>query len=145
MPETVLVINAGSSSIKYQLVDVDTREALASGIVERIGEATSPLTHREGGRKHTVEAPVPDHTRGLRGVLGLFAEHGPALDAVGLVGVGHRVVQGADEFSAAALVTPEVMAKIVELSPLAPLHNPANIQGIEAARAAFPALPQVAV
>jgi acetate kinase len=140
-----LVINAGSSSIKYQLVDVATREALASGIVERIGEAVSPITHRAAGAKHTVEAPVPDHTTGLRGVLKLFAQHGPALDAAGLVGVGHRVVQGADEFSAATLITPQVLAKIVELAPLAPLHNPANIQGIEAARAAFPDLPQVAV
>jgi acetate kinase len=140
-----LVINAGSSSIKYQLVDVDTREALASGIVERIGEAISPLTHRVGGAKHTVEAPVPDHTTGLRGVLRLFENHGPDLARVGLVGVGHRVVQGADEFSQATLITPQVLAKIVELAPLAPLHNPANIQGIEAARAAFPALPQVAV
>ncbi|MDR1118659.1 MAG: acetate kinase [Bifidobacteriaceae bacterium] len=145
MTETVLVINAGSSSIKYQLVDVDTREALASGIVERIGEAISPLTHKALGEKHVVEAPVPDHTTGLRGVLKLFAKYGPQLDSVGLVGVGHRVVQGADEFSSATVVTPEVMAKIVELAPLAPLHNPANIQGIEAASAAFPDLPQVAV
>jgi acetate kinase len=72
--ETVLVINAGSSSIKYQLVDVDTRDALASGIVERIGEPISPLTHKAHGVKHTVEAPVPDHTTGLRGVLRLFAK-----------------------------------------------------------------------
>ncbi|MDR2380851.1 MAG: acetate kinase [Bifidobacteriaceae bacterium] len=145
MSETVLVINAGSSSIKYQLVDVDTREALASGIVERIGEAVSPLTHRAAGANHRVEAPVPDHTTGLRGVLKLFAKYGPDLDKVGLVGVGHRVVQGADEFTEATLITPEVLARIVALAPLAPLHNPANIQGIEAAQAAFPALPQVAV
>ncbi|MDR0366253.1 MAG: acetate kinase [Bifidobacteriaceae bacterium] len=143
--ETVLVINAGSSSIKYQLVDVDTREALASGIVERIGEAISPLTHKAHGEKHSVEAHVPDHTTGLRGVLKLFEKYGPDLSQVGLVGVGHRVVQGADEYSHATVITPEVLAKIVEFSPLAPLHNPANIQGIEAARAAFPALPQVAV
>ncbi|MDR2113992.1 MAG: acetate kinase, partial [Bifidobacteriaceae bacterium] len=134
-----------SSSIKYQLVDIETREALASGIVERIGEALRPLTHKTGEEKHSVEFPIPDHTAGLRGVLKLFAKYGPDLNQVGLVGVGHRVVQGADEFTAATLVTPAVMARIVELSPLAPLHNPANIQGIEAARAAFPELPQVAV
>jgi acetate kinase len=143
--ETVLVINAGSSSIKYQLVDVDSREALASGIVERIGESLSPLTHQAGGLKHTVEAPVPDHTTGLGGVLKLFDQHGPDLAAVGLVGVGHRVVQGADVYTAATVITPPVIATIEELSPLAPLHNPANLQGIAAAMAAFPKLPQVAV
>jgi acetate kinase len=143
--ETVLVINAGSSSLKYQLVDVDTRQALASGIVERIGEAVSPLTHRIGERKHVIEAPVPDHTTGLRGVLKLFAKYGPDLGSAGLVGVGHRVVQGADEYSAATIINPQVLAKIIEFTPLAPLHNPANIQGIEASQAAFPDLPQVAV
>jgi acetate kinase len=143
--ETVLVINAGSSSIKYQLVDVDTREALASGIVERIGEAVSPLTHKSHGTKHTVEFPIPDHTTGLRGVLKLFAKYGPDLATVGLVGVGHRVVQGADIYTAATIITPEVIQTIEELSPLAPLHNPANLQGIRAAMNAFPELPQVAV
>jgi acetate kinase len=143
--ETVLVINAGSSSIKYQLVDVDSRAALASGIVERIGEAVSPLTHKSGGRKQAAEAAVPDHTTGLRAVLKLFAEHGPDLSAVGLVGVGHRVVQGADVYTAATVITPAVIAAIEELSPLAPLHNPANLQGIRAAVDAFPELPQVAV
>jgi acetate kinase len=143
--ETVLVINAGSSSIKYQLVDVDTREALASGIVERIGEAVSPLTHKAAGQKHTIEAPVPDHTTGLRGVLKMFDSYGPDLAEVGLVGVGHRVVQGADVYTAATIITPQVIAAIEDLSPLAPLHNPANLQGIRAAMDAFPALPQVAV
>ncbi|MDR1442029.1 MAG: acetate kinase [Bifidobacteriaceae bacterium] len=145
MSETVLVINAGSSSIKYQLVDVDTREALASGIVERIGEAVSPLTHKAAGQKHTIEAPVPDHTTGLRGVLKMFDSYGPDLAEVGLVGVGHRVVQGADVYTAATIITPQVIAAIEDLSPLAPLHNPANLQGIRAAMDAFPALPQVAV
>ncbi|MDR2373633.1 MAG: acetate kinase [Bifidobacteriaceae bacterium] len=145
MSETVLVINAGSSSIKYQLVDVDTREALASGIVERIGEAVSPLTHKAAGAKHTVEAAVPDHTTGLRAVLKLFAEYGPDLAGVGLVGVGHRVVQGADVYTAATIITPQVISAIEELAPLAPLHNPANLQGVRAAMAAFPELPQVAV
>jgi acetate kinase len=143
--ETVLVINAGSSSIKYQLVDVDTREALASGIVERIGEAISPLTHRTGDQKQTVEVPVPDHTTGLRAVLKLFAKYGPDLRTVGLAGVGHRVVQGADVYTAATIITPEVISTIEELAPLAPLHNPPNLQGIRAAMDAFPELPQVAV
>jgi acetate kinase len=143
--ETVLVINAGSSSIKYQLVDVDTREALASGIVERIGEAISPLTHKAHGRKHTVEVPVPDHTTGLRAVLKLFAKYGPDLSEVGLVGVGHRVVQGADIYTAATIITPDVIRTVEELAPLAPLHNPPNLQGIRAAMDAFPELPQVAV
>jgi acetate kinase len=147
--ETVLVINAGSSSIKYQLVDVDTRAALASGIIERIGEPMSALTHKDltgpTPTKTTLDVPIPDHTAGLRAVLRLFREKGPDLDAVGMVGVGHRVVQGGDLYSTATLITPEVVANIEEFVPLAPLHNPPNLMGIRAAQAAFPDLPQVAV
>jgi acetate kinase len=145
----VLVINAGSSSIKYQLVDVDTRAALASGLIERIGEAVSALSHKNltgpEEAKYAIEAPVPDHTEGLRCVLRAFELHGPDLAAVGMVGVGHRVVQGADKYAKATLLTPAVVADIEQFSPLAPLHNPANLMGIRAATEAFPGTPQVAV
>jgi len=147
--ESVLVINAGSSSIKYQLVDVETRAALASGLIERIGESMSTLTHKnQAGAdpiKVVVEEPLPTHTDGLRLMLAQFEANGPDLEAGHLVGVGHRVVQGANVYSAATLITPEVEASIKELIPLAPLHNPPNLMGIEAAREAFPDLPQVAV
>ncbi|MCL1898383.1 MAG: acetate kinase [Micrococcales bacterium] len=149
MSESILVINAGSSSIKYQLIDVDTRAALATGLIERIGEDISTLTHKNLSQaeetKVAVEQPLPTHTDGLRAMLSLFQSHGPDLEAGHLIGIGHRVVQGADAYNHATLITPDVVASIREFVPLAPLHNPANLMGIEAAQQAFPDLPQVAV
>ena len=149
MTESVLVINAGSSSIKYQLVEVESRAALASGLIERIGEAMSTLTHKNLAGpeevKYTVEEPLPTHVDGMRAMLKQFQTHGPDLDAGHLTAVGHRVVQGADAYNHAILICDEVEAKIEEFVPLAPLHNPANLMGIRAAREAFPDLPQVAV
>jgi acetate kinase len=119
----VFVVNSGSSSIKYQLVDVATEQSLVSGLIERIGEA----------------GEVPDHTAGMRVVLDAL---GPDRD---IVAVGHRVVHGGPRFSAATLITDEVEREIDELSALAPLHNPANVLGIRAARLALPGVPHVAV
>ncbi|GAA2975941.1 acetate kinase [Microbacterium terrae] len=156
---TVLVVNSGSSSFKYQLIEMDGETTLASGLVERIGDA-------EGRAKHTVFAPaatagegaatfteatykrrlpIPDHTAGFRVMLEAFAENGPALDAHPPVAVGHRVVHGGARFFEPTLVTPLVEINIDELSVLAPLHNPANLAGIVAAKKAFPAVPHVAV
>ena len=145
MSQDVLVINSGSSSIKYQLVDVATGEAIASGIVERIGQASGTVTHSGPDGKTVLEQPIPDHEAGMEVVLRLFAEHGPVLDASVLSAVGHRVVQGGDVFSGPALVDDEVEAQIEALSDLAPLHNPPNLAGIRAARHAFPDAPHVAV
>jgi acetate kinase len=142
---TVLVINAGSTSIKYQLVDVDTEERLASGLVERIGQDASTVTHRLDETEFEVSAHIPDHTHGMGQVMAMFHAHGPDLDRVGLVAVGHRVVQGGDAFDAPALVTARVKAAIEQESALAPLHNPPNLAGIEAAQLSFPNLPHVAV
>ncbi|WP_250445526.1 acetate kinase [Actinotalea sp. C106] len=146
MSEHVLVVNSGSSSIKYQLVDVGTGESVAGGLVERIGEGGDGTLRHEGpsGRTDRTQ-PVPDHDAGVRAVLDLFAEVGPSLTEVGLVAVGHRVVQGGDRFTEPVLVDDAVEAAIEELSPLAPLHNPPNLAGIRAARHAFPELPHVAV
>ncbi|GIG26873.1 acetate/propionate family kinase [Cellulomonas denverensis] len=141
----VLVINSGSSSIKYQLVDVQSGDALASGIVERIGLEVGKLKHEGPDGKTELEQPIPDHEVGMRLVLDTFAQHGPAIDEAELAAVGHRIVQGGDVFDGPALVTDEVLAQIEELSPLAPLHNPANAAGVRAARAAFPDTPHVAV
>lgn len=141
----VLVINSGSSSFKYQLIDVETQEALASGLVERIGEAVGAATHEVGDATVRTELPIPDHTAGFAVMLAAFAEHGPSLEEHAPVAVGHRVVQGGARFFEPTLITPLVEINIDELAFLAPLHNPGALQGIKAARAAFPAVPHVAV
>jgi acetate kinase len=147
MSRSVLVVNCGSSSIKYQLVDAESGDALAKGLVERIGEDTSLLHHTVAGTDAQVlrEQPLADHEDGLRAVLAAFDEVGPSLAHAGLAAVGHRVVHGGDRFADPALVDDEVVATIGELVPLAPLHNPANLEGIEVARRVFPDVPQVAV
>ncbi|NUP47117.1 MAG: acetate kinase [Catenulispora sp.] len=123
----VLVLNSGSSSIKYQLLDMADRSRLAVGHVERIGESAGA---------------VPDHAAGMQVVL---RELEGRLDRSVLAAVGHRVVHGGDRFHGPTLIDDEVCAAIKELIPLAPLHNPANLTLIDAARAAFPDVPQVAV
>lgn len=142
---TVLVINSGSSSIKYQLVDVTSGEALASGIVERIGLEVGKVEHEGPSGTTVLEQPVPDHETGMRVVLDLFEQQGPQLREEDLTAVGHRVVQGGDVFDGPAVVDDEVLAQIDALSPLAPLHNPAHVAGLKAARHAFPNVPHVAV
>lgn len=124
----VLVINSGSSSVKYQLRQ--GAERLASGTVERIGEPGSP---------------VPDHRAALKVVGGLLAEAGLGLDSPELTAIGHRVVHGGTTFTEPTLITDKVVAEIEKIVPLAPLHNPANLMGIEVARSLRPDLPQVAV
>ncbi|MDC5696495.1 acetate kinase [Intrasporangium calvum] len=145
MSRLVLVVNAGSSSLKYDLIDVDAGESLASGIVERIGEATSRAKHSVGGAHHRTEGECADHGAAFDLLLGAFHQHGPDLAGLELTAVGHRVVHGGAQFSAPTLIDDEVEATIERLVPLAPLHNPANLEGIRVARAHFPAVPQVAV
>lgn len=162
---TVLVVNSGSSSFKYQLIDVESRMPLASGLVERIGDPSTG-SGASGVAKHTVhfaatgpgddvvaatdatyteELPIPDHTAGFAAMLKAFEEHGPSLVESPPVAVGHRVVHGGARFFEPTLITPLVEINIDELSVLAPLHNPGALQGIRAARKAFPDLPHVAV
>ncbi len=141
---TVLVINSGSSSIKYQLVDPDSGESLASGLVEKIGETTSHLEHEYGGETFELNQAIPDHADGLRLVIDAFNDKGPKLEDVGIKAIGHRVVQGGKYFDKAAIIDDEVQGLIEELSPLAPLHNPAHLKGIEVARELFD-VPNVAV
>ena len=142
---TVLVVNSGSSSIKYQLVDPDAGTAIASGLVERIGESTGNVKHTYGDQTVKREVPVADHAVGMRIVLDLFEEVGPSIHTSNVVAVGHRVVQGGSVFDAPALIDDDVVEKIDALSPLAPLHNPAHITGIKVARELLPDVPQVAV
>ncbi|HWD61603.1 MAG TPA: acetate kinase [Humibacter sp.] len=142
---SVLVVNSGSSSFKYQLIDAESEERLASGLVERIGDATGHATHDtpDGHWERSLE--IPDHTAGFAVMLDAFREHGPSLDEHPPVAVGHRVVHGGARFFEPTLVTPLVLINIEDLSDLAPLHNLANVQGIQAAQRAFPDLPHVAV
>ena len=145
MSTRVLVVNSGSSSIKYQLVDVESGEALATGLVERIGQEMGAFKHEGPNGVVKLEQPVPDHESGMATVLGLFAAHGPELTAESLTAIGHRVVQGGSVFAGPAVIDDAVEAAIEELSTLAPLHNPAHLQGIRAARQAFPTVPHIAV
>jgi len=152
----VLVVNSGSSSFKYQLIDMDAEAVLAAGLVERIGQTMGESTHtvrfRGDGPAPAVtdatyrrDLPIPDHTAGFRVMLDAFDEHGPSLEELAPVAVGHRVVHGGARFFEPTLVTPLVEINIDELSMLAPLHNPGALQGIRAAKTAFPDLPHVAV
>jgi acetate kinase len=143
MAGQILVLNTGSSSIKYELVDVESRARPARGLVERIGEEEGRLTHHAGdGPPYERKGRFGDHAEGLAAMLAAFADAGPALDPVA---VGHRVVHGGTHFREAVLVDDDVISAIGDLSPLAPLHNPVNLTGIRVAREAFPSVPQVAV
>ncbi len=141
---TVLVVNAGSSSLKYRVLDADSGEVSASGMVERIG-GPGRLTHTTGGRTHDREVTCRDHREALDAAREVLREHGPDLDELGLFAVGHRVVHGGQRFSEPVVVDDDVVTAIRELVPLAPLHNPANLEGIVSARESFPDVPQVAV
>ncbi|ROS61724.1 acetate kinase [Frigoribacterium sp. PhB160] len=144
----VLVVNSGSSSFKYQLIELDGETTLASGLVERIGEAVGSARHRNhvtGDETSNDSAAIADHGAGFEVMLAAFRAQGPSFDEYPPIAVGHRVVHGGEEFDRATVVTSEVEAAIDRLSALAPLHNPANLQGIRAAREAFPDVLHVAV
>lgn len=147
----ILVINAGSSSIKYQLIDMNTEKPLASGIVERIGLEQGILKYKTfvNGEKNEVkeEFPIPNHTVGLKRVAELLtdAKVGVVADPSEIQAVGHRLVHGGEAFTKTVEVTDEVKAKVKELFPLAPLHNPANLIGVEVAETVFPKAKQVGV
>ena len=141
----VLVINAGSSSLKYQLIDMADEATLASGLVERIGEPLAAIAHRAVGEKHEREAVIADHDAAFVAMLRNFAEHGPSLDEHEPRAIGHRVVQGGRRFFGPAVVDDAVERDIEELIPLAPLHNGPNLAGIRAARRMFTEVPHVAV
>jgi acetate kinase len=142
---TVLVLNSGSSSIKYELIDPQSDARLASGVVERIGEEGARIEHSFGRITTERREPVATHRAALRTLLTLFDELGPRLSDANVVAVGHRVVMGGEEFAGAVLIDAGVIATIDRLSPLAPLHNPANLAGIEVARELLPDVAHVAV
>ncbi|MDR0266738.1 acetate kinase [Paenibacillus sp.] len=142
----ILVINAGSSSLKYQLYDMKDESVLAKGLVERIGMDSSILTHKPTGRAEVTEvSEILEHTTAIRKVLSLLTdqEHGVIGSIDEIDAVGHRVVHGGEYFSESALVDGDVKSKIRQLFDLAPLHNPASMMGIKAAEANMPNVPQV--
>lgn len=145
----VLVLNSGSSSVKYQLLDMRDHSRLASGLVERIGEETSRLVHTPltggGGESREREGRIADHEEALKAAAEELAADGLGLDSPELAAIGHRVVHGGLRFTEPTVITDEVLKEIERLVPVAPLHNPANITGIRTARELRPDLPQVAV
>ncbi|WP_030669211.1 acetate kinase [Streptomyces rimosus] len=144
----VLVLNSGSSSVKYQLLDMRDGSRLAAGLVERIGEETSRLAHTPlatGGDKREREARIADHEEALKAVADELSADGLGLDSPELAAIGHRVVHGGLKFTEPTVIDDAVLQEIERLVPVAPLHNPANITGIRTAQALRPDLPQVAV
>ena len=146
----VLVINSGSSSIKYQLFDMSDKTVLAKGLLEQIGEAESRLTHRSLTRvgdsvEVTRKQPVTNHQVGFQLIGDVLNQSGAVGDSSELFGIGHRVVHGGEAFQTPALIDEKVVTAIRALIPLAPLHNPANLAGIEVALKFAPHVPQVAV
>lgn len=145
----VLVLNCGSSSLKYQLVDMDNEAVLCKGLVERIGIEGSILKHEKDGMegKHIVEEPMKDHKDAIGHVLSAVADSkvGAVKEMSEIDAVGHRIVHGGEKFASSAVLTDEVVAAIKDCSDLAPLHNPANLMGVEACKAILPDVPMVAV
>ena len=148
MSRHVLVLNSGSSSIKFQLVDPEkdsTQPPYVSGLVERIGEEDGIINLKFSGQKIEITEPIADHASGLDRAFELMDEHGVGPESVDIAAVGHRVVHGGRLFSGPELITDEIVGMIRDLIPLAPLHNPANIVGIEESRKLLPDVPHVAV
>lgn len=144
----IFVVNAGSSSLKYQLIDMENENVLAKGLCERIG-VTGAISHKAAdGRTYTAETPMPSHAEAFEAVVYALTEsEAKVIDSFdAIAAIGHRIVQGGSEFKESCLITPEVLAKIDELSELAPLHNPANVLAVRACIKTFgEKIPQVAV
>lgn len=144
----ILVINCGSSSLKYQLIDNESERVLAKGLCERIGIAGSAITHQpDGGEKSTAKVDMPNHTVALHMVIEKLTDKETgvirSLEEIGAV--GHRVVHGGEKFAASVVITDEVLKQVEECNDLAPLHNPANLVGINSCREVMPRVPMVAV
>lgn len=144
----ILVINCGSSSLKYQLIDSDSEKVLAKGLCERIGIDGSAITHQPaGGEKITTKADMPNHTAAVKYVIEKLVDPQvgvvKSLDEIGAV--GHRIVHGGEKFSSSVVIDDEVIKAVEECNDLAPLHNPANLIGINSCREIMPGVPMVAV
>lgn len=145
--KNILVINSGSSSLKFQLIQMPGEEVLASGLVERIGQGMGKLKYESGKFSVNQEMEVPDHSTALRSVTDILLDttNGVIKNTTEIFAIGHRVVHGGDKFSETIVIDSRVKAAIKELFSLAPLHNPPNLKGIEVAEEVFPQARQVAV
>lgn len=143
----VLVLNSGSSSLKYQVIDMETEEMLVKGYFERIGQPNSFLTHKVKGVKHKFEHQAQNHEQAIKFVLSRLTNdhYGVIKDLNELAGIGHRVVHGGEKFSDAVIIDDNVIEEIKRCSELAPLHNPAAVLGMEACRKVVPNVKMVAV
>jgi acetate kinase len=148
----ILVINTGSSSIKYKLFDMDRQKDLASGFAEKIGESNGKITHNKHIEKATsltkiIKETIPDHRKGLLKIVNLLVDSkfGSIKDKSEIKAIGHRIVHGGEKFQVPAIIDKGVISAIKENIPLAPLHNPSNLVGIEVAKTIFPGSLQVAV
>ena len=143
----ILVINCGSSSLKYQLIDMENESVMAKGLCERIGIEGSKLTHKANGKEMVVEQAMPAHTEAIKLVMQALVdpEYGVIKDTKEISAVGHRVLHGGKVYSDSIVVDEDVKRVIRECFDLGPLHNPANLMGIEACEAAMPGTPNVAV
>ena len=143
----ILVLNCGSSSLKYQLINMENEEVMAKGYLEKIGLPDSFLTHTVNGEKHKIEKKIDNHEEGIKLVVAqlLDSEYGVIKDLKEIDAVGHRVVHGGEKFSGSVLITDDVVEAMKECIPLAPLHNPAGITGIEACQKALPGVPMVGI
>ena len=148
----VLVINSGSSSFKYQLRNMDTQELLCSGLVERIGEPMGRMVHKiapgsDNEKKITTDRPFANHVEGMKAVVAAITdpENGVIKSKSEINAIGHRVLTAGAAFSESKIVDESVKKVIRDIFPLSPLHNPANLAGIETAEELFPGVPNVAV
>ncbi|MBD8068976.1 acetate kinase [Bacillus sp. PS06] len=141
----IIAINAGSSSLKFQLFEMPSEEVVTKGLVERIGLDNAIFSITVNGEKQTDVTDIPDHSVAVKILLNKLTETGVIKSLDEINGIGHRVVHGGEEFSDSVLITDEVLAKLDQLSELAPLHNPANITGIKAFKEVLPTVPAVAV
>ena len=143
----ILVVNCGSSSLKYQLIDMETEEVMAKGYLERIGTDGSFLTHKVGGEKYKIEKKIKDHAEGMELVVEqlLHKDYGVISSLEEIDAIGHRIVHGGDKFTKSVLVDDEVVKGIEDAIKFAPLHNPAHLQGIKACQEKLPGKPNVVV
>ena len=143
----ILTLNCGSSSAKYQVYDWDDKAVLCTGIVERVGRPGSVITHCVGADKHKIESPCPTHKEAIELIMKEITDEkvGVIKDMSAIGAVGHRVLHGGEKFTKSVIITPAVLDTFREVQDLGPLHNPANIMGIEAAQKVLPKVPHCAV
>jgi len=141
----IIAVNAGSSSLKFQLIEMSDESVIASGVVERIGLDEGIYTLKYNGEKYVINQPIPDHKKGVELLLESLLKHGVVKNLSEINGVGHRIVQGGDLFSDSVIFDSEVAAGIASIANLAPLHNPAHLTGYYAFKEAMPSVGHVAV